>query len=95
MSIGHIVSWLLCGLIVGLLARFIVPGRQSMSLATTTLLGVTGALLGGFLYSLIRGAAVEPFSFSERVWYGWIVATFGAVLVVWVYPQMRTRSWHG
>ncbi len=43
MSIGSIISWILCGLVVGLCARFLVPGRQSMSLLMTTLLGIAGA----------------------------------------------------
>jgi uncharacterized membrane protein YeaQ/YmgE (transglycosylase-associated protein family) len=93
MSIGSILSWLVCGLIVGACARFLVPGRQSMSLAMTTLLGIVGALLGGFLYSVIRGPSVEPFSLASQNWYGWIVAVLGAVLVVWMYPLVYPRKW--
>ena len=55
MSIGSILSWMVCGLVVGICARFLVPGRQYMSLLMTALLGIGGALLGGFLYSVIRG----------------------------------------
>ncbi len=54
MSIGSILSWIVCGLVVGLCARLLVPGRQVMSLSMTMLLGIVGALAGGFLYSLIR-----------------------------------------
>ena len=39
MSIGSIVSWIVCGLVVGALARMLVPGRQTMSLPMTALLG--------------------------------------------------------
>ncbi len=93
MSIGSIVSWIVCGLVVGALARMLVPGRQTMSLPMTALLGIAGALLGGFLYSVIRGPSVEPFSLATHNWYGWIVATLGAMLVVWVYPQVYPRKW--
>ncbi len=93
MSIGSIVSWIVCGLVVGALARMLVPGRQTMSLPMTALLGIVGALLGGFLYSVIRGPSVEPFSLATHNWYGWIVATLGAMLVVWVYPQVYPRKW--
>lgn len=93
MSIGSIFSWILCGLIVGAVARLLVPGRQRMSLAMTALLGIAGALLGGFLYSVIRGPAVQPFSLATHNWYGWIVATLGAMLVVWAYPQIYPRKW--
>ncbi len=93
MSIGSVFSWILCGLVVGGLARLLVPGRQRMSLAMTALLGIVGALLGGFLYSIIRGPSVQPFSLATHNWYGWIVATLGAMLVVWVYPQVYPKKW--
>lgn len=93
MSIGSIVSWIICGLLVGLAARFLVPGRQRMSPPMTILLGIAGALLGGFIYSLIRGEAVEPFSFSSHNWYGWIVAILGAMVFVIMYPVFYPRKW--
>ena len=56
MSVGSIISWMLCGLIVGLIARLLVPGRQHMSLLLTMVLGIVGAVVGGFVFSLIQGA---------------------------------------
>ena len=93
MSIGSVVSWIVCGFVVGLCARMLIPGRQSMSLAMTTLLGIAGALLGGFLYSVVRGPSVEPFSLASHNWYGWIVAILGAMLLVWIYPVLFPRKW--
>ncbi len=93
MSLGSIISWIVCGLVVGLCSRFLVPGRQSMSLSMTTVLGIVGALVGGFFYSLIRGASVQPFSLASQNWYGWIVAILGAMLVVWAYPHVYPRKW--
>ncbi len=93
MSIGSIVSWIVCGLVVGLCARFLVPGRQSMSPPMTILLGIIGSLVGGFLYSLIRGASVEPFALTSHNWYGWIVAILGAMLLVVMYPYFYPRKW--
>jgi uncharacterized membrane protein YeaQ/YmgE (transglycosylase-associated protein family) len=93
MSIGSVLAWIVCGLVVGLCARLLVPGRQSMSLPMTTLLGIAGALIGGFLYSVVRGPSVEPFSLASHNWYGWIVAILGAMLLVWVYPQIYPRRW--
>ena len=93
MNFGSIISWILCGLIVGLISRFLVPGPQSMIMPMTTLLGIAGALLGGFLYSLIRGAAVDPFSFTDNNWYGWIVSIMGGMLLVWIYPYFAPRKW--
>ncbi len=93
MSIGSIFSWVICGLIVGMCARFLVPGRQFLSLSMTVVLGIAGALVGGFLYSTIRGASVEPFSLAGHNWYGWIVAVLGAVLLLWIYPFVYPRKW--
>ena len=86
---------MLCGLIVGLVARFLVPGRQSMSLLLTMVLGIVGALVGGFLYSFVQGTPSEPFSLSGNAWHGWIVAILGGVLVVWAYGALypRRRWW--
>lgn len=93
MSLGSIVSWIACGLIVGICARFLVPGRQNMSLPMTAMLGILGALVGGFFYSLVRGASVAPFSLANQNWYGWIVAILGAMFVVWAYPWLYPRQW--
>jgi uncharacterized membrane protein YeaQ/YmgE (transglycosylase-associated protein family) len=79
MSVGTLLSWMLCGLIVGLIARLLVPGRQSMSLLRTMVLGIVGAVVGGFLYSLVQGAPSEPFSLSGNAWHGWIIAILGGV----------------
>lgn len=93
MSIGSILSWVFCGAIVGICARFLVPGRQYMTLPATVLLGIAGAMVGGFLYSLIQGTAVEPYSLTSHNWYGWIVAILGATLLLWTYPYLYPRRW--
>lgn len=91
MSIESILSWIVCGLVVGLIARFLVPGRQSMGLMMTSILGIVGALVGGFLYALVQGESAAPFSLSGNNWYGWVVAILGAVLVVWMWPTVYPR----
>jgi len=93
MSVGTLLGWMLCGLIVGLIARLLVPGRHRLSLLLTMVLGIVGALVGGFLYSLVEGAASEPFSFAGNAWHGWIVAILGAGLVLWVYTALYPRRW--
>jgi uncharacterized membrane protein YeaQ/YmgE (transglycosylase-associated protein family) len=49
-----IIAFLVIGLIAGLLARALMPGNQSMGLIATTLLGVAGSFVGGFIGSLFR-----------------------------------------
>jgi uncharacterized membrane protein YeaQ/YmgE (transglycosylase-associated protein family) len=92
MGIGSIISWMVCGLIVGLIARLLVPGRQNMGLIMTMITGIAGALVGGFLYSMIRGPAVRPFAMDQDNWYGWIVSILGAMLLVWVSPKVFRRT---
>jgi uncharacterized membrane protein YeaQ/YmgE (transglycosylase-associated protein family) len=91
MSLESILSWIVCGLIVGAIARFLVPGRQSMGLMMTSLLGIAGALVGGFLYALMQGESAQPFSLSGNNWYGWIVSILGAVLLIWAWPGLNSR----
>lgn len=93
MSFGTFISWLVCGLIVGLIARFLVPGKQSMSLLLTMVLGIVGAIVGGLLYWLVMGQSGEPFSLSGNAWHGWIMAIIGAVLVLWGYGALYPRRW--
>jgi uncharacterized membrane protein YeaQ/YmgE (transglycosylase-associated protein family) len=93
MSVGTLLSWIVCGLIVGLIARLLAPGRQSMGLFLTMVLGVVGAVVGGFLYSLVQRAPSEPFSLSGNAWHGWVVAILGAVLVLWAYGRLYPKRW--
>jgi uncharacterized membrane protein YeaQ/YmgE (transglycosylase-associated protein family) len=85
MSIGTLFSWLLCGLIVGLIARKLIPGRLNMNMIQTLALGVVGAIVGGLFFSMIQGAPTDPFSLSGNAWHGWIVAILGSIAVLWGY----------
>ncbi len=93
MNISTLLSWMVCGLIVGLIARLLVPPRRNMGLVLTMLLGIVGATVGGFLYALVQGAPSEPFSLSGNAWQGWIVAILGGVVVLWVYVALHPRRW--
>ena len=52
-----IIAFIVIGLLAGLIARALMPGRQSMGLIATTLLGMAGSLVGGFVGSLLRGGS--------------------------------------
>lgn len=53
-----LLAFIVFGLIVGLIARAVMPGRQSMGLVATTLLGMAGAFVGGLIGSLVSGHRV-------------------------------------
>jgi uncharacterized membrane protein YeaQ/YmgE (transglycosylase-associated protein family) len=62
-----IIAWIALGVVVGLLARGIVPGRQRLNLTMTALLGVAGALLGGFVAGLLTAHPVTELQLSTLV----------------------------
>lgn len=80
--------WLLIiGLVAGLLARLIVPGRDSMSLVATLVIGVAGSLVGGLLLGLVTGGLRDR-GFGPA---GLIGSVIGAVIVLVVYNRWTAR----
>ena len=75
-----ILVWILFGLVIGLLARAILPGRQRMGLVMTTLLGVAGSLLGGLVGSFLVGSPADAWEGA-----GIIGSLFGAILILAVF----------
>jgi uncharacterized membrane protein YeaQ/YmgE (transglycosylase-associated protein family) len=95
MTVGQILGWLVAGLIVGAVARLLVPGRQDMGILMTIVLGIIGALVGGVLYNLFAHGAVTPPGGEFDVataWPGWIFSIIGGVVVVAVYAAATRRS---
>ncbi len=88
MFIGNIIGWIIVGLIVGAMARFLIPGKQNMGVALTIVLGIVGALVGGFISSMLFGPNLVFDSTGtyavETAWPGWIMAVIGGVLVLWL-----------
>ncbi|NAZ80392.1 GlsB/YeaQ/YmgE family stress response membrane protein [Kineococcus sp. R8] len=77
--IGTVVTVIVVGLIAGALARLLVPGRQSMSVGTTILLGIVGSFVGGFLgYLIFRQDAADGFLQPAGI----IGAVIGSVIVL-------------
>jgi uncharacterized membrane protein YeaQ/YmgE (transglycosylase-associated protein family) len=80
----YIIGWLMFGLIVGAIARFLLPGRQQMSWLMTILLGVAGSFLGGALGSFVFGRINESLQPG-----GWLTSIVGAFLLVFVYSRLK------
>lgn len=78
---------LLIGLLAGLLARLVVPGRDSMSLLATLVVGVAGSLVGGLLLGLVTGGLRDR-GFGPA---GLIGSVIGAVIVLLVYNRWTAR----
>ena len=76
-----VLGWIVCGLVIGLVARAIVPGRQNLGFLMTVALGVAGAFIGGLVSQAIwPGWVNEPD--VNRMWPGWLMSVAGAVLLV-------------
>ena len=73
-----ILSWIVFGLVVGIIAKLLMPGRDPGGIIVTMVLGIIGALLGGFL-----GRALGMYSANESA--GFIMALLGAVVVLGIY----------
>lgn len=85
--LGLIITIIIVGLIAGALARLIVPGRQSMSIPMTILLGIIGSFVGGLLGYLIfhhGNGFLQPS--------GIIGSVIGAIIVLLIYTRVGNRS---
>ncbi|HEY5741509.1 MAG TPA: GlsB/YeaQ/YmgE family stress response membrane protein, partial [Terrimicrobiaceae bacterium] len=80
-------SWILLGLVAGGLAKFVVPGKDPGGCLITIIIGIVGALLGGFLGSLIGLGQVESFDIG-----GIFIATLGAIILLIIYRLVRRGS---
>ncbi|NJC24409.1 putative membrane protein YeaQ/YmgE (transglycosylase-associated protein family) [Arthrobacter pigmenti] len=86
----NFLAFLLLGLIAGAIAKLILPGKQAGGWVMTLILGVIGALLGGFLGNLIFNVGVnEFFSISS-----WLLAIGGAIIVLLVYGAITKNRSH-
>ena len=79
-----ILGWIIFGLVVGALAKFLMPGRDGGGIIVTMLLGIVGALVGGFL-----GRALGLYGPNEPA--GFVGALVGAVLVLLIYRMATGR----
>lgn len=81
------IAFLILGLIVGAIAKAILPGRQSGGILITMLLGVVGALIGGWIGGAIFGVGLENFWSLQT----WLVAIVGSLVVLGIYGAVVRR----
>lgn len=80
-----LLSWIIFGLIVGALAKLVMPGRDPGGIFITIGLGVAGAIVGGMI-----GRALGFYGPADAA--GFLMSLLGAVLLLWLYRQFRTRQ---
>jgi uncharacterized membrane protein YeaQ/YmgE (transglycosylase-associated protein family) len=79
-----VIGWIIFGLIVGIVAKFLMPGRDPGGFVVTAVLGIVGALLGGYL-----GRAMGWYREGEPA--GFILAVIGAIVVLVLYRLLVGR----
>ena len=77
-----VLGWVLFGLVVGIVAKLLMPGRDPGGLIITTLLGIVGAVIGGFV-----GRSLGLYGPGEPA--GFLMATVGAVVLLLAYRMLR------
>lgn len=77
-----IIGTLIVGLIVGALARFVLPGDQKMGWILTCVLGIAGSVVAGFV-----GQAMGWYAAGQGA--GWIASIIGAAVLLWVVQKLR------
>lgn len=79
-----ILTWIVMGLIVGVVAKLIMPGKDPGGFIVTVLLGVGGAFVGGFIGSLVGLGGVSGFNIGS-----FLLATGGAILLLIIYRKVK------
>ena len=80
-----IISWVILGLIVGALAKWIMPGKDGGGAFMTILLGIGGAFVGGFVGSVLGFGGVNGFDFRSL-----LLATGGALIILFIYRKTQS-----
>ena len=82
-TVGSVIGYVIAGAIIGAVARLVVPGRQSMSVLATIVLGIVAAIIGGILWAAI---------FPRNDGIAWIGSIIVAVVLVYLYARYFARA---
>jgi uncharacterized membrane protein YeaQ/YmgE (transglycosylase-associated protein family) len=80
-----VLGWMLFGLVVGAVAKLVMPGRDPGGMIVTMLIGIVGALLGGWI-----GQAVGWYGPQDGA--GFLMSLVGAVILLWLYRVLFVRK---
>ncbi|WJV51961.1 GlsB/YeaQ/YmgE family stress response membrane protein [Pectobacteriaceae bacterium CE90] len=80
-----IISWIIFGLIAGILAKWVIPGQDGGGFVMTVLLGIIGAVVGGYISTFFGFGRVNGFNIGS-----FAVAVIGAVVVLLIYRNIRS-----
>ena len=78
-TLSAIIGWIVFGVIVGAIARLVMPGRHHFGIVMTIILGIVGSFVGGMIAWLFTGGPDRAYSPA-----GWILSIIGAIIVLWI-----------
>lgn len=79
-----IISWIILGLIVGILAKWFMPGKDGGGFFMTVILGIAGALVGGYISAFFGLGTVTGFNIGSLV-----ISILGAMLLLFIYRKLK------
>jgi uncharacterized membrane protein YeaQ/YmgE (transglycosylase-associated protein family) len=83
-----IIAWIVLGLLAGLIAKAIMPGAERIGIILTTILGIIGAILGGFLATALGfGDPIDEFFDIST----WLAAVVGALIILFLWNAISSR----
>jgi uncharacterized membrane protein YeaQ/YmgE (transglycosylase-associated protein family) len=80
-----VLGWMLFGLVVGAIAKLVMPGRDPGGIIVTMLIGIVGALLGGWI-----GQAIGWYGPQDGA--GFLMSLLGAIILLWLYRVFFVRK---
>jgi uncharacterized membrane protein YeaQ/YmgE (transglycosylase-associated protein family) len=83
-----IIAWIVLGFLAGVIAKAIMPGAERVGIILTTVLGIAGALVGGFLAAALGlGDPIDEFFDLST----WVAAVAGALIILFLWNAIRER----
>ncbi|UCE55125.1 MAG: GlsB/YeaQ/YmgE family stress response membrane protein [Desulfobacterales bacterium] len=82
-----VLSWIILGLIVGIIAKFVIPGKDPGGIFITIILGIAGAFVGGFIGSALGLGSVTGFDIRSL-----LIAVGGSILLLIVYRAIKKEK---
>lgn len=87
LSVGGIIGLIIFGAVIGILARVVMPGKQSVSALVTVVLGIIGAVVGYFVAAKLGVADTSGID-----WWRWIISIAAAVVLTFGYEAITSRT---
>jgi uncharacterized membrane protein YeaQ/YmgE (transglycosylase-associated protein family) len=81
------IAWIIFGLIAGLIAKFLMPGRDPGGFIITIVIGILGAVVGGFIGTQLGLGGVDGFNIGS-----FVIAVLGALLLLFLYRMIKARG---